>query len=123
MRDGTDKNLVVNGGFENPNQNGQWKIYDNIQGWTGKHFEIGNGKLYNKKWSSQVCELDSDFMNAVMWQSFYLDTKVDYVLSFDWAPRTNGNDNLESSKGAVFIDNQKVADLYADYKNSGVKHS
>lgn len=37
--------------------------------------------------------------------------KVEYVLSFDWAPRTNGNNNLASSKGAVFIGNQKVADL------------
>ena len=50
-------------------------------------------------------------MNAVMWQSFYLENKVEYVLSFDWAPRTNGNENLATSKGAVLIGNQKVADL------------
>ena len=37
--------------------------------------------------------------------------KAEYILSFDWAPRTNGNNNLASSKGAVFIGNQKIADL------------
>ncbi len=111
IKDGTDKNLVANSGFELPSQNGLWNIYDNVEGWTGKQFEIGSGKLYNKRWNSQVCELDSNFMNAVMWQSFYLDNKVEYVLSFDWAPRTNGNENLATSKGAVLIGNQIVADL------------
>jgi hypothetical protein len=111
IKDGTDKNLVANSGFELPNQNGHWNIYDNVEGWTGKQFEIGRGKIYNKRWNSQVCELDANFMNAVMWQSFYLENKVEYVLSFDWAPRTNGNENLATSKGAVLIGNQKIADL------------
>ena len=111
VKDGTVKDLVVNGGFENPNQNGLFGFYDNVEGWQGKRIEIGNGKIYNCRWTSQVCELDSDFMNIVMWQSIRLDTRVEYVLSFDWAPRTNENNNLASSKGAVFIGNQKVADL------------
>jgi hypothetical protein len=55
IKDGTTRNLVVNGGFENPDQNGKWNIYDKVEGWTGKQFEIGEGKLYNCRWNSQVC--------------------------------------------------------------------
>jgi hypothetical protein len=36
---------------------------------------------------------------------------IEYVLTFDWAPRTNGIHNLASSKGVVRIGNQKIADL------------
>lgn len=52
-----------------------------------------------------------------------MDGRIEYVLSFDWAPRTHEIDNLASSQGAVSINNQKVADLSADALNSGVKHS
>ncbi len=57
-----------------------------------------------------------------MTQSFFLN-RVEYVLSYDWAPRTNGIDNLASSKGAVFISNQKIADMVADSQNTGVRHT
>lgn len=73
VKDGTKKNLVINGGFELPDQCGKWKIYDNIVGWSGKQFEIGAGKLYNCRWNSQVCELDANFKNSVIRQTFDLD--------------------------------------------------
>lgn len=72
VRDGTNKNLVINGDFERPDLFGNWKIYDQIEGWTGKQFEIGEGKLYNYRWNSQVCELDAHFNNAVLRQTFIL---------------------------------------------------
>lgn len=34
-RDGTLVNIVVNGGFEQPNQYGSWGIYNDIPGWKG----------------------------------------------------------------------------------------
>lgn len=80
---GTDKNLVINGGFENPPQYGYWNIYDGIEEWKGSHIEIGNGKLYNRRWNSQVCELDSDYVNVVMSQSFFwtVESNMFYLLT------------------------------------------
>lgn len=46
----------------------------------------------------------------------------DYILTFDWAPKTNGINNLASSKGIVKIGNQKVADFSADDGNPKVRH-
>lgn len=60
VRKGTSRDLVVNGGFERPCQNGGWHTYDRIEGWEGTPLEIGGGKLYNCRWNSQVAELDSD---------------------------------------------------------------
>jgi hypothetical protein len=48
---------------------------------------------------------------------------ADYVLTFDWAPRTNGIDNLASSKGVVKIGNQIVADLSADCGNQRIRRA
>ena len=53
--------IIVNGGFEKPNlkdKEKKWKIQDKIPGWKGKDIEVGWGKIYNKNWNSQVCELD-----------------------------------------------------------------
>jgi len=35
VRQGTLDNIVVNGGFEVPNQFGSWSIYNDINGWQG----------------------------------------------------------------------------------------
>jgi hypothetical protein len=35
IRQGTTNNLVVNGNFASPNQNGGWGIHNGINGWTG----------------------------------------------------------------------------------------
>ena len=58
VRYGSKRNIVVNGGFQKPCVGKGWKIFNNIPGWKGRGIEIGNGKIYNKSWNSQVCELD-----------------------------------------------------------------
>jgi ABC-type transporter MlaC component len=36
IRQGTTNNIVINGDFSIPNQNGKWKIYNGaINGWSG----------------------------------------------------------------------------------------
>ena len=57
VRDGTAEDIVVNGGFEEPNQNGGYTIINNIPGWSGVGLEIGKGTIYNYRWTSQVIEL------------------------------------------------------------------
>jgi hypothetical protein len=58
IKDGTEDNIVVNGGFEQPNLDGKWKVFDEIPGWKGKGIEVGRGTIYNAAWTSQVAELD-----------------------------------------------------------------
>ena len=58
IRDDTKEDLAINGGFEQPDQKGKWNVYDEIPGWKGKGIEIGRGTIYNKAWTSQICELD-----------------------------------------------------------------
>ena len=58
VRYGTTKNIVVNGGFENPCLGRGWKIFNDIPGWWGNGFEVGSGHLYNCGWKNQVVELD-----------------------------------------------------------------
>ena len=58
IRDRTKVDIIVNGGFEQPDMKKKWKIMDKIPGWEGKDIEVGWGKIYNKGWNSQVVELD-----------------------------------------------------------------
>lgn len=60
VRAGTSVSIVVNGGFESPNQHGSWSILTDISGWKGINIEIGQGTIYNNGWNSQVCELDGN---------------------------------------------------------------
>ena len=69
VRQGTSRNIVVNGGFEQPCTQGGWKYFNNIPGWKGDEIEIGAGKIYNSNWNSQVCELDGS-RNDVFSQYF-----------------------------------------------------
>jgi len=41
IRAGTSVSIVVNGGFESPNQYGSWSINNDISGWKGTAIEIG----------------------------------------------------------------------------------
>jgi len=58
LQEKSKEDIVVNGGFEQPDLNKKWKILDKIPGWEGKDIEVGWGKIYNSKWNSQVVELD-----------------------------------------------------------------
>ena len=58
VRSGTTENICINPGFEYPNVDGKWNVFNDIPGWWGHGFEIGSGKIYNHRWNSQICELD-----------------------------------------------------------------
>ena len=58
LQEKSRKDIVVNGGFERPDMKKKWKILNKIPGWEGKDIEVGWGKIYNNRWSSQVVELD-----------------------------------------------------------------
>ena len=60
---------MVNGGFEEPNFGGSWSLLSVVKGWVTDEIEIGNGKIYNSVWESQICELDGN-RNDVIQQSF-----------------------------------------------------
>jgi hypothetical protein len=62
---GASANLVINGGFENPNTASWWQIYPGVAGWTSTEMEIGFGTIYNAAWTSQVCELDGNKNNSI----------------------------------------------------------
>ena len=70
IRFGTNDNVVVNGGFERPAQNGGYSFLPGIEGWTADEIEIGYGKIYNSQWTSQICELDVSPKDKIS-QNFY----------------------------------------------------
>lgn len=60
VKDGDQRNLIINSGFENPKIKDKWVGYaGGVEGWICTYMEIGNGPIYNKRWNSQVCELDA----------------------------------------------------------------
>jgi hypothetical protein len=102
---GAKVNVIVNGGFENPNLNGSTSILDSIEGWTADNkIEIGRGSVYIADWgTTQVCELDV-YENTTIQQTFKLLDKCSCVLNFKWAART-GN---QSSSFVVNLNGDKV---------------
>ena len=101
MRDGTAEDIVVNGGFEEPNQNGGYTITNNIPGWSGVGIEIGKGSIYNCRWTSQVIEL-AGHRSYDLTQRWRFDTNYElssevsppstlpsiyFKFEFDWAAR------------------------------------
>lgn len=142
VRFGTADNIVVNGGFEQPNQYGSWGIFNDISGWRGSAIEVGQGSIYNGRWSSQVVELDGN-ANFQITQYFTFDNLfhligdagvaacnnpfpnrvLKYTLEFDWAARLVGFNNLDSSKGNVLWNNVVIGSLIADPSNQGVNHA
>lgn len=125
VRKGSLSNIVINGGFENPNTGSSWSIYDNILGWVGNQIEIGTGVTYNPLWTSQVCELDSYF-NTIITQYFQFNNYYEqtpyipavsapatylYTLEFDWAIRTTDITNTETCKGTILLNNQIIDSL------------
>ena len=130
VKEGSKKNLVQNGGFEKPCQSGQpnhWTIYNNIPAWQGSAIEIGDGKIYNCRWNSQICELDSNG-NSVITQYFVFDPRYElrssgqfpplpngptlaYTLEFDYAARKSGVSSPSTSQGNVLWNNVLVGTL------------
>ncbi len=85
VKEGTTQNLVVNGGFENPKIDKDWKgFHEGIQGWSATYMEIGVGTFFNPRWPSQVCELDGAG-NSIITQKIFV--RFMYTLSLDFAAR------------------------------------
>ncbi len=142
VRAGTSVSIVVNGGFEAPDQHGSWSILTDISGWKGINIEIGQGTIYNNGWNSQVCELDGNG-NFEISQTFVFDSLfqivadngvascsnpfpgrvLTYKLEFDWAGRTLGINNLDSSKGNVLWNNVVIGSLVVSSANAGINHA
>jgi predicted nucleic acid-binding Zn-ribbon protein len=97
-RNGVNVNIVVNGDFELPNQEGEWGIYTSIPGWTGSDIEVGNGEIYNGVWDSQIVELDGN-TNTIMSQTFVFDDNYVFTANPD-VDTCNALKNLLTQKGA-----------------------
>jgi hypothetical protein len=135
-------NIVINGGFELPNV-ASWGLFTDISGWRGYEIEIGKGNaVYGLigSGSNQVCELDGN-RNYQITQTFLFDSlfnllkddvaacpdpfpgqSLKYRLEFDWAVRTVGSSNYDTSKANVLWNDFVVGSLqYNGF--TGVSHA
>jgi hypothetical protein len=142
IRIGDTTNIVVNGNFASPNEYGSWSIQNDISGWNGIGIEVGQGAIYNSGWTGQVCELDGN-KNYEISQSFTFDSHYNlvvsntaspcnnpypgqtliYTLQFDWAPRTVGFSNLNSSMANILWNNVVIDSLVSSSSNSAINHA
>ena len=114
------KNYMINGGFEQPNQNGGWTIIsgNNMPGWklVSGNIEIGRGTIYNSVWANngQVCELDSN-QNITIAQEWNLPKDTNCKISFQWAARSG---HLANNSFKALLDNNLLGQeiVPADYK-------
>ena len=134
--------IVVNGDFQLPNVP-SWGLFTDISGWRGYEIEIGKGNaVYGLLGSTtnQVCELDGN-RNYQITQTFLFDSLFNFVkdevaacpdpfpgqslkyrLEFDWAVRTVGINNFDSSKANVLWNDYIVGSLqYSGF--TGVSHA
>lgn len=142
IRQGTTTNIVVNGDFSSPNVHGSWGLFTDISGWQGIGIEIGSYNAYGTdSGHHQVCELDGT-SNYEITQYFYFNNQfvqvsggpvaacnnpfpgstLTYKLEFDWAVRTNGPTQYDTSKGNVLWNNQVIGSL-AYTGTTAVSHS
>ena len=141
VRSGTTQNIVVNGDFSVPNVYGSWGIFTDISGWKGVGIEVGHGPNAYGIGSGQLCELDGNgnyeitqyftfnnqyvqiSSNVAACSNPFPGQSLQYTLSFDWAIRSAGFNNADSSKGNVFWNNVIVAVLtYDSSASAGVNH-
>lgn len=100
-------NLVVNGGFENPNQApGTWAIYTTIPGWTlTPDVEIRNAVVGTAYEGSNYAELDTA-ANSVISQTIATVVGAVYEISFAYSPRIDipsASNGIEVYFGGVLI--------------------
>ena len=112
------KNYMINGDFEQPNQNNGWSIItgNNMPGWKliSGNIEIGRGTIYNSVWgqSGQVCELDSN-QNITIAQEWNLPKDTNCKISFQWAARSG---NLTNNTFKALLDGNLLGqEVPADY--------
>jgi hypothetical protein len=100
-------NLVVNGGFENPNQApGTWSIYTTIPGWTlTPDVEIRNAVVGTAYEGSNYAELDTA-ANSIISQTISTVVGAVYEISFAYSPRIDipsASNGIEVYFGGVLI--------------------
>ncbi len=100
-------NLVVNGGFEDPNQApGTWSIYTTIPGWTlTPDVEIRNAVVGTAYEGSNYAELDTT-ANSIISQTIATMVGAMYEISFAYSPRINipsASNGIEVYFGGVLI--------------------
>ena len=107
------KNLIKNGGFEEPSLGNTWKILDKLDSWDlSPNVEIGLGSIYNENWKTgQVAELDSD-KNTSISQKFNTPKASLCVVKFDYLSRTGD----ESSSMKVSFNNKTIFEGFANDK-------
>jgi len=97
-------NFVKNGGFEQTQHDTPFT--GEIAAWENEGVELGPGKLYNNKWTSQVVRIGDD-ANQVLRQTIDLAPGV-YDLAFTW---TNFKGNKAQGEFEVFWNNKLVASM------------
>ncbi len=89
-----DTNLITNGDFATPNQNGHWAIYSpGIDGWTsviGDGVEIGASNIYGLPAGGQNLELNAGTWGTDSYTVTGLTIGQAYILSWDYGGRTSG---------------------------------
>lgn len=110
------KNLIKNGGFENPSVQ-KWHLFpNNIPGWTSTgNIEVGKGSIYSDSWGydDQIVELDSD-KNVSITQNVNLDGPQICELRFKYASRTgDASSGLSVRFGGAEIFNYAAPDKKA----------
>jgi hypothetical protein len=142
VRQYTTINIVINGDFSSPNVHGSWGIFNDISGWQGVGIEVGYApSAYGVAGASQVAELDGN-NNYEITQYFTFDnlynlvinsnvaacnnpypgSVLTYFLEFDWAIRTAGFSNTDSSKANILWNNVVIGSLLFN-GNSGINHA
>jgi hypothetical protein len=140
VRLGITANIVLNGDFSNPNVQGSWGLFNGISGWNGVGIEVGYASNYGIG-TNQQCELDGS-VNYEISQYFTFDNlynqisneniatcnspqsaaALKYTLEFDWAIRTLGAANTDTSKANILWNDVVIASLGCN-GNQGINHA
>lgn len=103
---GAARNLVTNGGFEQPVVKEAWSLYDSIPGWTEldeKQLELQKS-LWTPKEGKQYIELDST-ESTTIYQDIRTVPGTTYRLTFAFSPRPGVADNqLQISWNGKIVD-------------------
>lgn len=124
-------NIVLNGSFEEGHNlgNNRWNVFEEVGAWKADltyndaGIEIQNGQSIGGLAPSDgdaKLEFDAHNRNGFtasdveVYQEIDTDASVDYVLTFDYSPRVEGN--TDTNKAEVYWDGNLIATLNAEVK-------
>ncbi len=113
----SEGNLIINGGFEEPNIGSGFVHIHDVLGWTatlGPGFEIQHQCAGTPYEGDQLIELDT-YANGGMAQSVAVDPSKTYILRFFYSPRPGVS--TESNPVEVLLDGDLIEEItgYCDY--------